>query len=54
MVYENDILEIPEKYKKMSLSELEEEEERILKTLEIKKTREVRQKIEACPIKFNF
>ncbi len=37
MVYENDILEIPEKYKKMSLSELEEEEERILKTLEIKK-----------------
>jgi hypothetical protein len=54
MVYENDILEIPEKYKKMSLAELQEEEERMLKTMEIKKTREVRQKIEACPIKFNL
>ena len=26
MVYENDILEIPEKYKKMTLAELKEEE----------------------------
>ena len=54
MVYENDILEIPEKYKKMSLTELQEEEEKMLKTLEIRKTREVRHKIEACPIKFNL
>lgn len=54
MVYENDIFEIPEKYKKMSLAELKEEEERIFKTLNVKKTREVRKKIEACPIKFNF
>lgn len=54
MVYENDIFEIPEKYKKMSLAELEEEAERIYKTLNINKTGAVRKKIEACPIKFNF
>ena len=54
MVYEDDTLEIPEKYKKMSLDELKEEKERIFKTLDIKKTKEVRKKIEACPIKFNF
>lgn len=54
MVYEDDTFEIPEKYKKMSLDELKEEKERILKTLNVKKTREVRQKIEACPVKFYF
>lgn len=54
MVYENDIFEIPEKYKKMSLAELNEEEERIYKTLNVRRTGEVRKKIESCPIKFNF
>lgn len=54
MVYENDIFEIPEKYKKMSLAELEEESERIYKTMNVKKTGTVREKIEACPIKFYF
>ena len=54
MVYEDDTLEIPEKYKKMSLAELKEEKERIYKTLDLKKTRTVREKIDACPIKFNF
>lgn len=38
----------------MSLAELKEEEERMFKTLNVKKTREVRKKIEACPIKFDF
>ena len=52
MVYENDILQIPEKYKKMFLAELKEEEKRISKTLDVKKTGTVREKIEACPIKF--
>lgn len=31
--YENDILIIPEKYKKMSVSEIEREKERMLKEL---------------------
>lgn len=54
MVYEDDTLEIPEKYKKMSLAELKAEEERIEKTLNFKKTGAVRKKIDACPIKFNL
>lgn len=31
--YENDILIIPEKYKKMSVSEIEREKERMLKEI---------------------
>lgn len=54
MVYENDIFEIPEEYKKMSLAELKKEKERLYKTLNIKKTETVREKMDACPIKFNI
>lgn len=34
MAYENDILIIPEKYKKMSVSELEIEKRKVLKDLQ--------------------
>ena len=54
MVCENDIFEIPEKYKKMTLSELKAEKERIYKTWNPQKTGTVREKIDACPIKFNI
>lgn len=54
MVYENDIIEIPEKYKKMSLEELKEEEERLYKTLDLKRSGSVRKKLDSCPIKFNL
>jgi hypothetical protein len=40
--YENDILIIPDKYKKMSVSELEREEKRLLeKSLASKRTKKV-------------
>ena len=45
-------MQIPEIYKKISLAELKDEEKRISKTLDVKKTGTVREKIEACPIKF--
>ena len=51
MVYEDDTLEIPEEYKRMSIEELEEAE-RIYKTLERKNTGELQRKLESCPIKF--
>lgn len=54
MVYENDIIEIPEKYKRMSLEELKEEEERLYKTLDLKRTRVTKRKLDSCPIKFNL
>lgn len=54
MMYENDIFEIPEKYKKMSLSELKAEEEKLYSTLKLQQQGSVKEKIEACPIKFNL
>ncbi|MDD6615372.1 MAG: hypothetical protein PUF13_04625 [Lachnospiraceae bacterium] len=37
MIYENDKLEIPEKYRKMSVSELREEKEKIYATIKTEK-----------------
>ena len=54
MVYENDIIEIPEKYKKMSLEELKKEEDRLSKSLNLKRTNVTRRKLDSCPIKFHL
>lgn len=54
MVYENDIIEIPEKYKKMSLEELKDEEERLYKILDLNRTRVTKRKLDSCPVKFNL
>lgn len=52
MIYEDDTLEIPEEYKRMSIEELEEEAERIYKTLERKNTGELQRKLKSSPILF--
>lgn len=54
MIYENDNLIIPEEYKKMSVSELKAEKDKML--AEIMKNRIVKQsKINKCPsINFNY
>ncbi len=54
MMYENDKIEIPEKYRKMSVSELRKEKEKIYQTLKIQKATDVRKKISESPIFFNL
>ena len=45
MVCENDILEIPEEYKKMSEEELDKEIEKLYETMKNQNKGEVREKI---------
>ena len=54
MIYENDKLIIPEKYKKMSVSELRSEKERIY--MEINKTKKsyIKKQDQKEPIVFHF
>ena len=40
VAYENDVLIIPEKYKKMSVSELKIEEQRLLKKIKSSKSQQ--------------
>lgn len=54
MVYENDILEIPEKYKKMSEEELDKEIERLYETMKDQNKGEIREKVEKLSVKFFF
>ena len=44
MIYENDKIEIPEKYRNMSVSELRKEKERIYQTLNTNRTDDARKK----------
>lgn len=54
MVYENDILEIPEEYKKMSEEELDKEIERLYETMKDQNRNGVREKVAKLPIKIFF
>lgn len=54
MVNENDKLEIPEKYRKMSVSELRREKERIYKDLNVQKAADARKKVSESPILFKL
>ena len=54
MVYEDDTLEIPEEYKRMSIEELEAEAERIYNSLERKDTGELERKLQSGPVKFKW
>lgn len=50
--YENDVLIIPKKYKKMSVSELEKEEQKLLE--KIKKSKSQQKKKGKTTINFYF
>lgn len=52
MMHEYDKIEIPEKYRKMSVSELAKEKERIYQTLTIQNTTDARKKASVGPIVF--
>ncbi len=52
MVCENDILEIPEEYEKMSEEELDSEIERLYETMKGQNKGEIRKKVEKLPVKF--
>ena len=52
MMHEYDKIEIPEKYRKMSVSELAKEKERIYQTLTIQNTTDAKKKASAGPIVF--
>lgn len=54
MVHENDRLEIPERIKKMSVSELDKEIERLYEAMKDQNKGEVRKKVARLPVKFNF
>ncbi len=54
MVCENDILEIPEKYKKMSEEELDREIEKLYKSMKDQNKGEIKEKVEKLPVKFFF
>lgn len=54
MVCENDILEIPEKYKKMSAEELDKEIEKLYETMKDQNKGEVREKAAKLPVEFFF
>ena len=54
MMHENDKIEIPEQYQKMSVSELREEKERVYQTLNVQKTADARKKVSQSPILFNL
>lgn len=51
MVCENDILEIPEEYIKMSEEELDKEIERLYETMKDQNRGEVREKVAKLPVK---
>ncbi len=51
MVCENDILEIPEEYKKMSEEELDKEIERLYETMKDQNRGNVREKVAKLPVK---
>ena len=54
MVCENDILEIPEKYKKMSAEELDQEIEKLYETMKDQNKGEVKEKVAKLPVEFFF
>ena len=54
MVCENDILEIPDRYKKMSEEELDTEIEKLYETMKNQNKDEVRDKVAKLPVKFFF
>lgn len=54
MVHENDKLVIPEEYRQMSVPELRQEKEKIYKSLNNKKTSEVRKKVTSSSVVFNI
>lgn len=54
MVCENDILEIPKKYKKMSAGELDQEIEKLYGTVKDQNKDEVREKVAKLPVEFYF
>ncbi len=54
MVCENDILEIPEEYKKMSEEELDKEIEKLYETMKDQNEGEVREKVAKLPVKIFF
>lgn len=54
MVCENDILEIPEEYKKMSEEELDEEIEKLYETMKDQNKGKVAEKIAKLPVKIFF
>ena len=51
MVCENDILEIPEEYKKMSEEELDKEIEKLYETMKDQNKGKVREKVAKLPMK---
>lgn len=54
MVCENDTLEIPEKYKKMSAEELDQEIEKLYEIVKDQNKGEVREKVAKLPVEFFF
>lgn len=54
VAYENDILVIPEKYKEMSVSELEEEKMRMLREIKTTERSKKAAKMNKNNIVFNF
>ena len=54
MVCENDILEIPEEYKKMSKEELDKEIEKLYETMKDQNKGGVREKVAKLPMKIFF
>ncbi len=54
MMHENDKIEIPEKYRNMSVSELRREKEKMYQTLNVQKTETARKKVSECPGAFNL
>lgn len=54
MVSENDILEIPEKYKKMSKEELDKEIEKLYETMKDQNRGKVREKVARLPVRIFF
>ena len=54
MIHENDKLEIPERIKKMSVSELDREIERLYERMKDQNKGEVREKVARLPVKFYF
>lgn len=54
MVCENDILEIPEEYKKMSEEELGKEIEKLYETMKDQNKGEVGEKVAKLPVKVFF
>lgn len=54
MICENDILEIPEEYKKMSEEELDNEIEKLYEIMKGQNKGEVREKVAKLPVKIFF